>query len=74
VPLKGFSYRAQRLLRKYIMCERGRWTDLDELEYQVSFDMPLFKPEKPKSPTPTKPIRPIKDKNRQPSGGKDGKR
>lgn len=56
------------------MCERGRWTDLDELEYQVSFDMPLFKPEKPKSPTPTKPIRPIKDKNRQPSGGKDGKR
>jgi hypothetical protein len=44
----------------------GGWSPLDELEYQISFDMPLFvegsspEPEKPKSPTPTKPIRPIR--------------
>jgi hypothetical protein len=43
------------------MTERPLWTDLDELEYQVSFDMPLFVEErkgydKPKQPTESPPV------------------
>lgn len=45
------------------MKEIKGWTSIDELEYRVSFDMPLFKPKEPEVPftaTPTKPVIPIR--------------